>query len=82
VGDEVDLVVEAAHDAEERVVLEPAHVCLPQRLPGDLAHVAIGAQAALDLEELDGLLRERAEVAIDDQRVDAEVAVEPLLRGR
>jgi len=57
-------------------------VSLPQRLPRDLAHVAIGAQAALDLEELDGLLRERAKVAIDDQRVDAEVAVEPLLRGR
>ena len=57
--DEVDLVVEAAHDAEERVVLEPAHVSLPQRLPRDLAHVAIRAQAALDLEELDGLGRGR-----------------------
>jgi len=40
-------------------------VRLPQRLPRHDAHVAVGAQPPLHLIQLDGLLRERAKVAVD-----------------
>ena len=53
------------HRGEQGSLLERAQMCPTQRGPRDWPNGAIGAEATLDLEELHGLLGERAEVAVD-----------------
>ena len=49
-------------------------------LPSSLAHSAVHAEPHLSLEKLERLLRHRAKVTVDFERLSVEEEVEPLLQ--